>query len=223
MRPCRKTARGGARCSAATALPRSSSRGGARTALARLYPAYALPRAVPARGAGRPAARRAADHLGRPDRRRRDSHRRRDGRPAPAPCVTTQAAEKIYRSLGPETRIDIALTVGADAWLEWLPQETILFDRARLARRTGRRGRRTGGSLAGEMLVFGRRRAASAFTRGRLHDRWQVWRDGRLVWADAAATLDGDIAARLDAPFGFGGAAARWRPRCHVGADTRQR
>src|SRR5271169_4915941 len=48
--------------------------------------------------------------------------------------VTTAAAEKIYRSLGPDTRVDVKLTVGAGATLNWLPQETILFDQVRMRR-----------------------------------------------------------------------------------------
>src|SRR5262249_35117127 len=48
--------------------------------------------------------------------------------------VTTAAAEKVYRTLAPEAAIDVKLTVGAAASLAWLPQETILFDRARLKR-----------------------------------------------------------------------------------------
>src|ERR1700681_4451695 len=48
--------------------------------------------------------------------------------------VTTAAAEKIYRSLGPEAVIDVTAQLGERAALTWLPHETILFDRARLAR-----------------------------------------------------------------------------------------
>ena len=42
--------------------------------------------------------------------------------------VTTAAAEKIYRSLGPDTEVGIKLAIGDGAALVWLPQETILFD-----------------------------------------------------------------------------------------------
>src|SRR3954465_12008990 len=49
--------------------------------------------------------------------------------------VTTAAAEKIYRSHGPAAQLDIALRAAAGAHLAWLPQETILFDRARVSRK----------------------------------------------------------------------------------------
>ena len=121
--------------------------------------------------------------------------------------VTTQAAEKIYRSLGPDTRIDIALTVGADAWLEWIPQETILFDRARLARGTTVEIEPSGRLLAAEMIVFGRTARGERLSAGLLHDRWTVRVAGRLRWIDAVR-LDGDIARHLDSPAGFDGATA---------------
>jgi len=121
--------------------------------------------------------------------------------------VTTQAAEKIYRSLGPETRVNVALTVGRDAWLEWLPQETILFDRARLMRRTTAEIEPGGQLLASEMIVLGRTARGEQISTGLLHDRWSVRLAGRLVWVDAIR-LDGDIGRRLDAPAGFDGAAA---------------
>jgi urease accessory protein len=121
--------------------------------------------------------------------------------------VTTQAAEKIYRSLGPDTRVDVALSVAADAWLEWIPQETILFDRARLSRRTTVEIESGGRLLAAEMLVFGRAARGERLSAGLLHDRWTVREAGRLRWVDAIRLL-GDVASQLDAPAGFDGAAA---------------
>src|SRR5262249_43207998 len=49
--------------------------------------------------------------------------------------LTSQAAERVYRSAGATTTVETGLVVARDAWLEWLPNETILFDRARLTRR----------------------------------------------------------------------------------------
>ena len=121
--------------------------------------------------------------------------------------VTAQAAEKIYRSLGPDTRQEIALAVEADAWLEWLPQETILFEGARLDRRTSAEIAGTGRLLACEIAVFGRTARGERFTRGRLSDRWSIRRGGALVWTDALL-LEGAIAERLASPFGFDRAVA---------------
>lgn len=135
-----------------------------------------------------------------------------------AASVTTQAAEKLYRSLGPETTVEIDLAVAADARLEYLPQETILFDGARLERRTRAEIAAGGRLLAAEMLVFGRAAHGERLRRGRVYDGWRIRREGRLVWADALA-LDGDIAARLDDPHAFGGAEAL-ATAIYVGADA---
>jgi urease accessory protein len=124
-----------------------------------------------------------------------------------AAVATTQAAEKIYRSLGTSCGVTVTLSVGEGGWLEYLPQETILFDGARLERRTSATLAAGARLLACEMVVFGRIARDESFTRGLLHDSWQVRRDGRLVWADALR-LDGDLAVALSASAGFGGARA---------------
>src|SRR5437588_1490382 len=49
--------------------------------------------------------------------------------------LTTAAAEKVYRAAGPAAELNIALRLAGRAHLSWLPQETILFDRARMSRR----------------------------------------------------------------------------------------
>jgi urease accessory protein len=121
--------------------------------------------------------------------------------------VTTQAAEKVYRSLGDDCRIRIDLAAAAGSWLEWLPQETILFEGARLDRVTRIEHAPGARVLAGEMLVFGRRASRERLTNGKLFDGWQVWRAGRLIWADALAA-DGDLGAVLGMPACLGGAAA---------------
>jgi urease accessory protein len=121
--------------------------------------------------------------------------------------ATTAAAEKIYRSLGPDSRIDIKLTVEEGGWLEYLPQETILFDGARLQRHCIADLAPGGNLLAAEMVVFGRTARGERFTRGLLHDAWRIRVGGKLVWADALR-LDGNIAGKLDAPAGFAGATA---------------
>jgi len=127
--------------------------------------------------------------------------------PAAHATLTTQAAEKLYRSLGPDVQVDHRFTIEDGAYFEYLPQETILFDGARLSRRNHATVAAAGRFLACEMIVFGRAARGEQVTRGRVHDSWRIWRDGRLVWADALA-LGADIAAQLAAPLGFGGATA---------------
>ena len=120
--------------------------------------------------------------------------------------LTTPAAEKLYRSLGPDTRVGTALRLGAGSTLEWLPQETILFDGARLDRRLDAWLEPGARLLAAEMLVFGRAARGERFRRGFLRDGWRLRRGGMLLWADALR-LD-DPAAALEDRFGLDGAGA---------------
>jgi urease accessory protein len=121
--------------------------------------------------------------------------------------ITTQAAEKAYRSAGPEVRLSTRLTVGRDAWLEWLPQETILFDGVRLRRQIGIEVAPGGRALAGEIVVFGRQAHGEDLRTGFFRDDWSVRVGGRLVFRDAFR-LEGDLAAVLTAPFALAGARA---------------
>lgn len=132
--------------------------------------------------------------------------------------ATTAAAEKIYRSLGPAAEIAVALAAEAGGWLEFLPQETILFDRARLVRRVEAELAPGARLIAAETLVFGRAARGERFARGLLHEAWRVRVAGRLVWADALR-LDGDVGAMLASPTGFGGAAAL-ATALYVGEDA---
>jgi urease accessory protein len=131
--------------------------------------------------------------------------------PAAAVHVTASAAEKIYRSTGAMTEIAQTVSVEPGGWLEYLPPETILFDGARLRRETTVALAAGAGFLGGGILVFGRRARGEAFSRGFLHEGWQLHRDGKLIWGDALHLVDGgggDIAAIMADPTCFDGAAA---------------
>ena len=121
--------------------------------------------------------------------------------------VTTAAAEKIYRALGPEAEITIKLAVGAAARLSWLPQETILFDRARLKRRIEVELAADATLMMAEAVVFGRSAMGEAVEQGAFTDRWRVRRNGRLVFAESVR-LDGAIAKLLAEPAVAGGGVA---------------
>ena len=121
--------------------------------------------------------------------------------------VTSVAAEKIYRSPGPAARLATNLTLASGARLAWIPQETILFDGARLERRIDIDIVADARLVAAEMLVLGRLARGEAAICGALRDDWRVRRDGRLVFAEATR-LDGAIGALLDRPAIGGGARA---------------
>jgi urease accessory protein len=113
--------------------------------------------------------------------------------------VGTAAAEKIYRSTGPDAEVTVKLDVAAGARLAWLPQETILFDRARLSRRIDVDLGPSASLLMAEAVVFGRAAMGEAMNHGFFADRWRLRREGRLVFADSAR-LDGAIADKLGQP-----------------------
>jgi urease accessory protein len=126
--------------------------------------------------------------------------------PGAKASLVSQAAEKVYRSSGADTLVETRLSAGAGAWLEWLPQETILFDGARLRRKLVATLDPAARLLAAELVLFGRAARGESFTHGFLHDSWAIRSAGRLVWTDAIR-LEGDIAAQRTRPFGFGRAA----------------
>ncbi|MEN5082225.1 urease accessory protein UreD [Bosea sp. TWI1241] len=121
--------------------------------------------------------------------------------------VTTQAAEKIYRSQGSDTRVDTVLSVATGACLAWLPQETILFDGARLARTLSVDLAGDARFVAAETLYFGRSAMGETLRSGSLRDRWRIRRDGRLVFAEDLR-LEGPIADILARPAVGQGARA---------------
>lgn len=113
--------------------------------------------------------------------------------------VTTAAAEKVYRTLGPPSEIAVSLSVGAGGRLNWLPQETILFDNARLDRGIDVELAADASVLIAEAVVFGRTAMGEAVRQGAFRDRWRVRRDGRLIFAETIR-LDGEIERLLAEP-----------------------
>ena len=121
--------------------------------------------------------------------------------------VTTAAAEKVYRSLRPPAQVDVRLKLAGNAALAWLPQETILFDRARLNRTISIELAAEARLLLAEAVVFGRGAMGERVERGAFFDRWRVRRGGRLVHAEGVR-LEGDIDRKLRRPACGDGASA---------------
>jgi urease accessory protein len=121
--------------------------------------------------------------------------------------LTTAAAEKVYRAPGPAAQLNIALKVESGAHLSWLPQETILFDRARIVRRNDIDLAKDASLLLCEIVVFGRAAMGEKMLHGEFVDRWRLRRAGKLVFAETVR-LDGDIGEKLARPAIANGGAA---------------
>ncbi|THD85860.1 urease accessory protein UreD [Aliigemmobacter aestuarii] len=98
---------------------------------------------------------------------------------------TTQTAERAYAGRGAPARAEVNITVGAGATVDWLPQETILFEDAWLDRETRVTLAPDAACLMAEAVVLGRRAMGEAPRAARLTDRRMVLREGRPLWAEA--------------------------------------
>jgi len=127
--------------------------------------------------------------------------------PASALTLTTQAAERVYRSRGDVAYLDVELRAGPDATLLWLPQETILYDRGRVRRSLTAEMAGSARILLCEILVLGRTAHGETVREGTISDRWRIRRDGRLVYADDLR-LNGDIQAMAGGSATLAGARA---------------
>jgi urease accessory protein len=118
--------------------------------------------------------------------------------------VTTPGAAKWYRSTGRIAWQDIALRAAAGATLEWLPQETIVFDGAigELALDIELLGDAT--FMGWDIVCLGRAASGERFERGRLRQRISLARDGVPLFIERADLTGGD--ALLDSPVGLNGA-----------------
>jgi urease accessory protein len=115
--------------------------------------------------------------------------------------LTTPGAGKWYRSAGPEASQRLRFDV--DGALEWLPQETIVFDAARARLETEVRLRGESRYLGWEILCLGRTGSGETFERGELRLSTKVYRDGRLLWLERGRLEGGG--ALLDSPAGLQG------------------
>lgn len=98
--------------------------------------------------------------------------------------LTTAAASKVYRAPTTPVRQTIEVNIAPQACLEWLPQETIIFNQAQY-QQSLRVNLAPGGLwLAWEMTRFGRTARAEFFTAGNWRSHTEVWQDGIPLWMD---------------------------------------
>ncbi len=105
-------------------------------------------------------------------------------------AVTSQAAEKVYRALNAPAYVTTRLKACRAARLAWIPQETIVFNSARISRKTEIELGSGAELLALEWLVLGRAAHGEQMVSGQIADSWRVKKDGRLIWMDTFRITD---------------------------------
>ena len=110
--------------------------------------------------------------------------------------ATTQTAERAYSADSDASGVTVTATVGAGARLDWLPQETILYEHAHLTRRTTIDLVGDATCLICESLVLGRHAMGENPKAATLDDRRLIRRDGRPVWAEALRLTPATLARR---------------------------
>jgi urease accessory protein len=99
--------------------------------------------------------------------------------------LTSQAAERVYRTLGPPADMRVSLSVGKDSTLLWLPQESIFFEHSALSRTLDVEVAEGATFLAVEPMVFGRIEMGERINQVAIVDRWNIRREGKLIHAEA--------------------------------------
>ena len=98
--------------------------------------------------------------------------------------LTSQACEKIYKSGSGQAVANIALSASRGSRINWLPQETIVFDRANLLRKIDIDLSKCASALMVESLVFGRKAMGEIVKDAEIRDRWRVHQNGVLIHAE---------------------------------------
>lgn len=119
--------------------------------------------------------------------------------------ATTQTAKRAYRAGSGMAEVSGSMTVGKSGWLDWLPQETILFVASALSRRTTIDLAGDAGCLALEAVVLGRPAMGEVVRRVMLRDNRTIRRDGVPVVVEPLLINDATLQA---GPAVLGGARA---------------
>ncbi|MFN0190515.1 MAG: urease accessory protein UreD [Aestuariivirga sp.] len=99
--------------------------------------------------------------------------------------ITSQAAERVYRTLGPAASVSVSLKAAPGSALFWMPRETILFEGSALSRKLDIELADDATLVAVESMMFGRTEMGEVVRQVSVEDQWRVRRAGKLVHAEA--------------------------------------
>ncbi|WP_404400361.1 urease accessory protein UreD [Pelagibacterium halotolerans] len=134
--------------------------------------------------------------------------------------ATTQACERIYRSAGGTARVRTTLAAGPGARLDWLPQETILFEGARLDRTLAVDLAEDATFLGLEAVILGREASGEDAVSAAISDTWHIRRGGHLIHAEASRLNANDVLARANIALLDG--ARAYATLLYAGTDAEQ-
>ena len=121
--------------------------------------------------------------------------------------ATTQTAERGYATTGGQARVSVTARVGAGGRLNWLPQETLIYEAANVSRETTVDLDAGATCLMVETIVLGRHAMGERPTTARLTDHRMIRREGRPVWTETLK-LDETALSLTSQPAILGGARA---------------
>ncbi|KQS73046.1 hypothetical protein ASG39_00940 [Rhizobium sp. Leaf371] len=121
--------------------------------------------------------------------------------------LTTQACEKIYKASAGTTSVTTTIRAEQGSRVHWLPQETILFDRASMTRSLDVDLAANAEFLAVEAVLLGRAAMGERMRSGLFRDRWRIVKGGTLLHAENMR-LSGDIDALTRRAFSLSGHVA---------------
>ncbi|BAQ65199.1 urease accessory protein UreD [Geminocystis sp. NIES-3709] len=98
--------------------------------------------------------------------------------------ITTPAATKIYRTQEKKAFQEIIINLENDTYLEYLPQETIVFNKCQYQQKLRVNLRENATWLGWEIIRFGRSARGEIFTHGQWLNQTEVWYKDKPLWID---------------------------------------
>lgn len=115
--------------------------------------------------------------------------------------LTTPGAGKFYRSQGQTAVLDQQINVDDDARLEWMPQETILFDQSQVQLKTMIQLHKRARFIGWEMLCLGRKASQAPYLQGQCNQHFEIWRDSIPLYIERSHLAGGS--PRLQQKWGM--------------------
>jgi urease accessory protein len=104
--------------------------------------------------------------------------------------VTTQTAERVYKGLEDNAKININLKVDNSSKLFWIPQELILFNLCNFTRNIEVKIQPKSNFLMAESMIFGRTAMGEILEKGFIKDNWKIFLNEKLIHAEAICLSD---------------------------------